>query len=153
MVAKVYLRIVAATLLACLCAPLSRNQEYDRRDGNWWRQIDTVARANYLSGLLDGMQIGNRMALSNGKPTDKAALTQADASFSEYRAKYLAGVTGIQLTDALDNLYSDARNRQILVYNGVWYVLNQIAGKPATEMQPLIEALRKDAANDATGKP
>jgi len=151
--AKDYLRVLAAALLVCLCAPLSRNQEYDRRDGNWWRQIDGLARTNYLSGMLDGMKLGNRVAVLDGKPTDKAALTQADASFSEYRAKYLAGVTNIQLTDALDNLYSDARNRQILVYDGMWYVLNQIAGKPATEMQPFIETLRKDAANNGTGKP
>lgn len=153
---KSFVRIAAVTLFLCLAAPLSRNQEYDRRDGNWWRQLDAVAKANYLVGFLDGMELGHRVALlgADGSEQDyKTVSAKAAASFAAYRAKYLANVTGIRLTDALDDFYSDSRNRQILVYDGVWLVLNQLAGKPDTVMQPLLETMRKDADKDKTGAP
>lgn len=156
MILKPFARIAAVTLFLFLIAPLSRNQEYDRRDGNWWRQLDAVAKANYLVGFLDGMELGNRVALlgTDGNEQDyKTVSAKATASFGAYRAKYLANVTGIRLTDALDDFYSDSRNRHILVYDGVWLVVNQLAGKPDTVMQPIIETMRKDADKGNTGAP
>jgi hypothetical protein len=156
MTVKTLVRIAAVMLVLCLAAPLSRNQEYDRRDGNWWMQLDAVAKANYLAGFLDGMKLGNRVAFlgADGSEQDyKAVSAKAAASFAAYRSRYLANVTGIRLADALDDFYSDSRNRQILVHDGVWLVLNQLAGKPDTVMQPLLETMRKDANKDNTGAP
>lgn len=156
MTLKPFVRIAAITLLLCFLAPLSRDQEYDRRDGNWWRQLDATTKANYLAGFLDGMELGHRVALlgADGSEQDyKSVSAKAAASFAAYRSKYLAHVSGIRLTDALDDFYSDSQNRQILVYNGVWLTLNQLAGKPDTVMQPIIESMRKDADKDKTGAP
>ncbi|HTZ46552.1 MAG TPA: hypothetical protein VMH20_03115 [Verrucomicrobiae bacterium] len=156
MTLKPFMRFAAVMLLLCLSAPLSRNQEYDRRDGNWWIQLDAVAKANYLAGFLDGIELGNRVAfLGAGKSEGdyQSVSGKAAASSATFRAKYLRNISGIQLTDQLDDFYSDARNRQILVYDGVWAVLNQLAGKPDAVMQPLIETMRKDAGKDTTGAP
>jgi hypothetical protein len=156
MTLRPFIRIAAVTLLLCLVAPLSRNQEYDRRDGNWWARLDAGTKANYLAGFLDGMELGNRVAFLGADSSEqdyKTVSAKAATSFAAYRAKYLANVTGIRLTDALDDFYSDSRNRQILVYDAVWLVLNQLAGKPDTVMQPLIETMRKDAGKATTGAP
>lgn len=149
-------RFAAVMLVLCLAAPLSRNQEYDRRDGNWWVQLGAVAKANYLAGFLDGMELGNRVAFLAADESEKdytAVSGKASAAFAAYRAKYLAKVSGIRIADELDEFYSDARNHQILVYDGVWVVLNQLAGKPDAVMQPIIETMRKDASKDKTGEP
>jgi len=148
MTIKLAIRIAAVILLLSFTAPLSRNQEYDRRDGNWWRQLDAVSKANYLAGFVDGMQLGNRFSYWGIDKTDKDAKdvsAQVTNSFSSYRAKYLSNVTNIQLTDRLDTFYSDSKNRDILVYGAVWLVLNQIAGKPNAEMQALVDNWRKNA--------
>jgi hypothetical protein len=139
---------IAVMLPLCLTASLSRNQEYDRRDGNWWSGINRVSKAYYLAGFLDGMELGNSFSLwgidKNGKDY-KEVSAQVTTSFSDYRTKYLSHVTNIQLADGLDTFYSDSRNHRILVHNAIWLVLNQIAGTPETEMQSLIENCRKNA--------
>jgi hypothetical protein len=149
-------RFAAVMLVLCVAAPLSRNQEYDRRDGNWWMQLDAIAKANYLAGFLDGMELGNRVAFltdDSGEKDYNTVSSKAAAAFASYRAKYLANVSGIRLVDELDEFYSDARNRQIPIYDGVWVVLNQLAGKSHAVMQPLIESMRKDAVQNKTGTP
>jgi hypothetical protein len=156
MTLKPFVRFAAVMLVLCLAAPLSRNQEYDRRDGNWWMQLDAVAKANYLAGFLDGMELGNRVALlaADGSENDYQNVSgKAATSFAAFRAKYLTKASGIRLTDQLDDFYSDARNRQILIHDGVWVVLNQLAGKSDATMQPLIETMRKDAGKEKTGAP
>ena len=140
-----------ALVMFCLflTAPLTRDQEFNRRDGNWWKGIDRVNKGYYLVGLLDGVELGNRLSLagidSNAKDY-KEVSERVTTSFSEQRAKYLASVTLIQLSDALDVFYADSANRQIVVYDAVWLVLHQIAGTPEPEMHTLIESYRKSAA-------
>ena len=147
MTLKASVRVLAVVVLLCIAAPLSRNQEYDKRDGNWWREIDPIAKSNYLAGFLDGMELGGRFAYWGVDKSDtsrREALAQLANSYSENRAKYLGHVSGIRLTDELDAFYADPQNSRIPVYGAVWLVLNQIAGKSKAEMQPLIEAWRKN---------
>jgi hypothetical protein len=54
-------------------------------------------------------------------------------------------ITAGQLADGLDVLYGDYRNRNILLLNAVWLVLNSISGKSDAEMQKMIENFRKAA--------
>ena len=143
MTLKSSVRILAVVVLLCIAAPLSRNQEYDKRDGNWWREIDPVAKANYLAGFLDGMELGGRFAYWGVENKKEASAALAN-SYSENRAKYLGHVSGIRLTDEMDAFYVDPQNSGIPVYGAVWLVLNQIAGKSKADMQPLIEAWRKN---------
>jgi hypothetical protein len=147
----IWIRLLAMTLALCLTAPLSRNQEYDRRDGNWWKQLDAVSRANYVAGILDGMELGNKFSVWGIDQSDancKDAAKLVASSYSDYRSKYLSNVTNIQILDGLDAFYSDARNRGILVNGAVWLVLNQIAGKPQAEMQALVEKWRNNAEKE-----
>jgi hypothetical protein len=139
-------RIAVALFCLLATAPFSRNQEFDRRDGDWWRSVDRVNKAFYLAGLVDGTELASR--LSGNAPNDqgvKDASARTATPFAENRAKYLGHVTNIQLTDGLDAFYADARNRRILVSDAAWVVLNQLAGTPEAETQALIETSRKNA--------
>jgi hypothetical protein len=148
MKSKLALRVVALAFPLCLTAPLCGNQEYDRRDGDWWGKINAVSKAYYLSGFVDGMELGNRFSFWGIDESDKDSKdvsARVRSSFSDYHSRYLSNITGIQLTDGLNTFYIDPKNRRILVYNATWLVLNQLAGKPAVEMQGLIEDYRKNA--------
>jgi hypothetical protein len=148
---RVWIRMLAVLIFLCAAAPFCRNQEYDRRDGNWWRQLDPVSRANYVAGFLDGMELGNKFSVWGIGPGDancKDAAKLVEGSYSDYRGKYLARVTNIQILDGLDGFYSDARNRSILTNGAIWLVLNQIAGKPRAEMQALVEKWRNNAEKE-----
>jgi hypothetical protein len=139
-------RMVLALLCLLMAAPFSRNQEFDRRDGDWWKSVDRVNKAYYLAGFVDGTRLASRF--SGNAPNDQDAKdvsARPATPFAENRTKYLGHVTNIQLTDGLDTFYSDARNRRILVSDAAWVVLNQIAGSPEAETQALIESSRKNA--------
>ena len=138
--------MVAALLCLLIAAPCSRNQEFDRRDGDWWRSVDRVNKAYYLAGFVDGTQLARRFSGNPQNDQDAKDVSARPATpFGENRAKYLGHTTNIQLTDGLDTFYGDARNRRILVSDAAWVVLNQIAGTPEAETQALIESTRKNA--------
>ena len=44
-----------------------------------------------------------------------------------------------------DFIYEDFKNRKIKIYNAVWLVGQQIAGKSSGEMEKIIEVYRKNA--------
>jgi hypothetical protein len=149
---KLAFRILVVLVLVGSAAPISQNQESNRRDGNWWREIDAAGKANYIVGFFDGMELGNRFSFWGVVKDNKAEKTVKDAvtssvvaSYSDYSDKYLSHVTNVQLVDGLDAFYSDFKNRRIVIYGAVWLVLNEIAGKPEPEMQQLIENWRKNA--------
>lgn len=144
-------QIVLVMLCVFLMTPQTRNQEFDRRDGNWWRGINRVNKTYYLSGVVDGIELGNKLSLVGIDKNDKAyqeVSEQVTTTFSNQRAKYLANVTLIQVADRLDAFYGDSTNRRILAHDATWLVLNQIAGTPQAEMQALIENYRKSAATE-----
>jgi hypothetical protein len=132
-------------------APLTRNQEFARRDGNWWRGIDRVSKGYYLAGIVDGIELGNKLSVNGIHKNEsgyKDISERVATSFSNQRTKYLANVTLIQLSDRLDAFYTDSENGSILLHDGVWLVLNQIAGTPEHEMQAMIKSYRKSAATE-----
>jgi hypothetical protein len=144
-------QILAVMFCLSLTAPLTRNQEFDRRDGNWWKGINRVNKAYYVAGFVDGIALGNRLSLAGIDKNDNAYKEVSErvaTTFSNGRAKYLANVTQIQLTDRLDAFYEDSANRRILAHDAVWLVLNQIAGTPEAEMQAMMESYRKSAAGE-----
>jgi len=141
--------IVFVMLCLFLTVPVTRNQEYDRRDGDWWRGINRVSKAYYLAGIVDGVELGNRLSIGRIDKNDKAdkeCSERVTTTFSSQCAKFLANVTLIQLTDGLDAFYGDSTNRRILARDATWLVLNRIVGTPEAEMQGLIESYRKSAA-------
>jgi sporulation related protein len=132
--------VLCLALLLLFCPPISRNESNDRRDGNWWREQLREQKLTYVIGFLEGMELGNRFSYWGIREKNDPAIGKIAVSYSEYETKYLSNVTKGRLADGLDAFYSDDRNRRILVHAAVWLVLNQIAGKSETEMQPMIES-------------
>lgn len=144
-------QIVLVMLCVFLTAPQTRNQDFDRRDGNWWRGINRVNKTYYLAGVIDGIDLGNKLSFAGIDKNDKAykeVSGQVTTTFSNQRAKYLANVTLIQLADRLDVFYGDSTNRRILAHDATWLALKQIAGTPEEEMQTLVESYRKSAQTE-----
>lgn len=95
------------------------------------------------------MHLGNEFSywsLAKGVQGSNDQVTrQVMKSFATYQGKYLSNVSSGQLADGLDEFYKDFRNRSIDVSDAVWPVLRQIAGDPATAIDPLVANLRRNA--------
>jgi hypothetical protein len=141
-----FIRTLAFTFLALLMAPLARNQQTSRRDGNWWVDEDRASKLNYATGFFDGMDLGNRFSYWGLQDDPKGVVAgRVMGSYTTYNQKFLSEVTNYQLVEGLDKFYADYRKRRIEVMGGVWLVANEIAGKPEAEMQKMIESWRKNA--------
>jgi hypothetical protein len=123
--------------------------EDTRRDGNWWIQQDKNTKYTYVVGFFDGLGLGNRFSYweivekpsaSNTKCAERAA-----KSFSNHINKYLRNVPNNQISEGLDSLYSDFKNRKIMTSDGFWIVVNQISGVSNSEMDEMILNYRKYA--------
>jgi hypothetical protein len=130
------------TLLFALCFPLHA-QDNTRRDGNWWREQTPSGKITYMTGFFDGMGLGHNFAYWNNV-NDKVCAPKIVGSYDFYSDKFLKEVTNIQLADGLDEFYKDYRNRSIRISDGVWLVLNSIAGTPQAELDKRIENFRKN---------
>ena len=97
-----------------------------------------------MTGFFDGMGLGHNFAYWNNV-NDKVCAPKIVGSYDFYSDKFLKEVTNIQLADGLDEFYKDYRNRSIRISNGVWLVLNSIAGTPQAELDKKIENFRKNA--------
>jgi len=144
--------ILQTVVLICsllLLPTPARNQNSDRRDGNWWRGQSEYARTVYVTGFFDGILLGNSFSywgfVHDGKTDNQSAFSAVNESFEQYYGRYLRDVTNAQLADGLTTFYSDYRNRRILISNAIWLVLNEISGKSEDEMKKMIENWRKNA--------
>jgi hypothetical protein len=116
------LSVVASLLVLCLALQASNDH---RRDGNWWLN-------------------GSRFSYW-GVRNDDTFAPKAAASYEEYGSKYLEHVTNSQLVDGLDTFYADYRNRKLRIPDGIWLVLNSVAGTPQQDLEKMIESFRKNA--------
>lgn len=137
--------ILLAFLLICVSAAYASDDT--PRNGNWWRLLDRTTKLDYVTGMFDGIILGNEFSIWRYPPEAGKTTVSAEAvnSFNSYTSKYLRNVTSSQLADGLDVFYSNFRNRGLNIQNAVWLVLNEISGKPHTEMEKLIEAFRANA--------
>ena len=127
-------------LLACCYA----NAE-DVRDGNWWRNLERHDQLTLITGFFDGMELGHLFSFM-AIPEKDAKNTPVEGIAESYETlvkQLVSRVTNGQLAAGLNDFYADERNRNILIYNAVWLVTMQIAGKPEHEMKPLIQEFRK----------
>ncbi len=119
----------------------------DRRDGNFWRELNEDDRAMYIIGIYDGISIGHNFSYW-GNVKDKQAFKkflEVD-TFNEYFDKYLTNTRSDQVVDGLNELYTDFRNRKIKIMDAVWLVLYQIAGASESEMASILKNYRKNRA-------
>lgn len=118
------------------------------RDGNWWRGLTLSEKQVYIVGFFDGIPLGHKFSSWNlmHNPQKQNCLQDTVGSFVNYVSKYLENVTSGQLTDGLDDFYSDYRNRSIPIDNAVWLVANSISGKPQAELDKMIESFRRNVS-------
>jgi len=141
------LRIALAFFAFLLISTPVRNENNSTRDGNWWRTQEQICKYQYVVGFFDGTELGYDFSYWGIMDTNRndPAVGKIQKSYNAYSAKFLTNVTSSQLVDGLNEFYSDYRNRRITVINGIWLVLNEIAGTRQTEMQKMIESWRKNA--------
>jgi hypothetical protein len=140
-------RILVIALLITMSAS-SFAAEGFRRDGNWWLTQSEDGKGYFILGVMDGLHLGRNFAawnLINDKSQGKC-FQEADDSFEFYVHKLFMNVTSGQVSDGLDVLYKDYRNRSIRVVDGVWVVANSIAGTPQKEIDTMTEGFRKYAS-------
>ena len=140
------MRVVAFLLIAIsICTSSSYAAEDEPRNGNWWNGQSRSEKIDYVIGMFDGTILGRNFATWNGMKDGKAEdwAAKADASYKKYVDEYMTDITARQVADGLDVLYSDFKNRTIMVANGVWVVLRQIKGSTPSEVEQLLENLRR----------
>jgi hypothetical protein len=137
-------RISKARSVFLLCtvlmlAPLAKDQN-TRRDGNWWRTQSNVTKYDYMTGFIDGLELGHNFSYWKLIEKNGNCASLVTDSYDTHLNKYLTNVTNGQVADGLTSFYEDYRNRRILVSRAVWLVLNEIAGTPKD-----VESWRKNA--------
>lgn len=147
---SLFCRTQATVLLLLFLSVLSaRAAESSRRDGNWWRQLSQIQKVNYIVAFSDGRGLGYTFSIvglttADGKPDVEKIAAVTDSYLANVDI-LLKRVTTIQISDGLDKLYEDYRNRSIGITNAVLIVLHSIAGKSEQEMRDEIEYFRKHA--------
>lgn len=134
--------------VAVLVASTAGQADDKRRDGNWWRSQDYVNQLRYVVGFFDGMELGNRFSyweFSDDQKKMNECMFSIGNSYSNYKKTYFSNVTNDQIVDGLNQLYTDYKNRRILVHNAIWLVVNGISGKSKDQMETMIENFRKNA--------
>lgn len=130
------------TIIIILIFPfLILAQETERRDGNYWRQMDNPSKGYFVLGILDGMELGeniSRWALETHSPSNK----KVEESLRTYN-KDFRNVSNLQICDGLDSLYSDYKNRSILIWEGAYLVVQSIKGIPQEIYEKMLEDYRK----------
>ena len=115
------------------------SQANERRDGNWWLKNPRPAKAVYVLGFFDGIQMGERASTYQ---LDKTSRDKTEQAHKAYTDKYLAHVTDGQLVNGFDEFYKDPQNRAIKVDEAAIAVLRQIAGDPPDVIKALTDTLR-----------
>ena len=126
-------------LFVLLLSVTGYSQANERRDGNWWLKNPRPAKAVYVLGFFDGIQMGERASTYQ---LDKTSRDKTEQAHKAYTDKYLAHVTDGQLVNGFDDFYKDPQNRAIKVDEAAIVVLRQIAGDPRDVIKALTDTLR-----------
>ena len=139
-------KILAVIFLLGILPALSVAEE-NRRDGNWWRDQDKLTRSGYITGFLDGMDLGSNFSYWKFVKDDKmnTCMGKVLESYADYHSKYFEKVTNGQLVDGLDSFYANGQNRRILLTDAVWLVVNVIAGTPQDKIDSMLKTWRRNA--------
>jgi hypothetical protein len=130
--------VVALSALQCGAEQAKKKQgsgvlfTYD--SGTQWLSWDRSGRLMYVVGFLEGWRRGLfELAVDYADCDDAAAEKQG----------LFTGASTEQLVDSADKFYSDPINRQVTVPDALRYLLDQIAGTPASALQKRLEEIRR----------
>lgn len=138
-----YANVGAAIVLAgsLLVSPAASSVE---RNGQWWSMQDRSEKATYLLGLLDGLRRARIAAgvSAGARRADCSESCQAELRHFDAELAQFDGVSVRQLSDALETLYGDARNRTIPLADAVDAAVFNIRGDEA-RAEAHLQALRR----------
>ena len=116
---RLFVLAVAAFILFGVTAALAQSEE---RDGAQWQSWNELKKYTYLTGLLDGVDLGADLTLptlSSGSTTlykpDQACLEKAQSTYNYNTGRYLFGLTLKDFVENLDKFYEDQANQPIPV--------------------------------------
>ena len=138
------LRPLLFVAIALLGASLSGNAEDVKLDGNWWRSQAQPAKFHHAARFFDGQTAGFNF-LELGMSADVLLKSEAPNSYNSQRSdtpRYVQ-ITGVQLVNGLNELYSDDRNSGITLSNAVRVIVHLAAGTPQKALVKMIEEYRK----------
>lgn len=140
--------VLAALALATAIAafPIRASADDLVQNGNFWLTQTPASHVDYILGFTEGMQLGRNFSEWNWDATSKDGQYKAVAALNSYNAetqKYMSNIAVGQIVDGLNQFYSDFRNRNIMIHDAVWLVLEQIAGTPDSQLN--LESWRKNS--------
>ncbi|WP_455231008.1 hypothetical protein [Geopseudomonas aromaticivorans] len=134
--------------LAALFLLIEAASASDRRDGNWWLQLDEVSKIFYVVGLIDGSELGKKLSTygcfddqEDFSSKEAECLSPILSSYNKHVERFIAGKPNKQFLDGLNSFYADYRNRNILTHDAILVVFRSIIGDPGVET--LTNNLRK----------
>jgi hypothetical protein len=141
-------RIILSVLFATLLSSAATSPaEETRRDGNWWVSRPDFAKAMYVLGMFDGVELGRFFVMRNIRSqADIDKLNGALNSFMSNKQLLLSNVTVGQVEAGLDDFYQDYKNRKIYCNDAVQVVLEGSAGMPKEQLENWVQHLRQGAS-------
>ncbi|WP_155774371.1 hypothetical protein [Burkholderia pseudomultivorans] len=138
--------VVAAIALSTTISTLPRPASADDliQNGNFWSTQSASSHLDYVLGFMEGMRLGANFSQWKWDVMSKDGRSKAGSALDSYNTesqKYLTNVTVGQIVDGLNQFYSDFRNRNIMIHDAVWLVLEQISGVPDNQLH--LESWRK----------
>jgi len=74
-------------------------------DGDWWRGLSPGAKETVITGFLDGMALGQNLALMGaGNSSDSECRSKIEQSYTYVRNRYFQNVGPGEIVSALDEL-------------------------------------------------
>ena len=119
-------------------------------DGNRWRTLDDNSKLSYVVGFLDGMYLGHCITCWDlpGQDVD-TCWASAVKSYSQNRARLVNRNTYQDFVEGLDKLYSDERNREIAISDGMNVVMNLSTDASDEMKQRMLEAWREKTTDES----
>lgn len=112
-----------------------------RHDGHLWRSLSKELKVAYIQGLLDGSAFGAEMA-KEGFPANTPCSESVLPAYRKTAVRLIVDVSPEQISDGVDTIFKDFRNRSLLITDAVYVTLQAIAGRPAGEIEKLLQAVR-----------
>ena len=131
--------VFAAVALATAIAVLPGRASADDliQNGNFWLTQPASSHLDYVLGFMEGMRLGANFSMWKWDANSKDWRSKVGDALDSYNTesqKYLTNVTVGQIVAGLNQFYSDFRNRNIMIHDAVWLVLEQISGVPDNQL-------------------
>jgi len=104
--------VVQSLLVICILLTLYSLSvaEEDRMDGNWWRNQDKFTRAVYLTGIVNGIDLGFTLSIVKLIEDEKTygCGIKIEETHVDYSSKYFKNVTRGQLVDGVNSFFQSS---------------------------------------------